>query len=412
MLDAGRSPQTLAGRACDLLLYVCRRGDGQKPDPPSDEGLADPVLRSEILALAARHRVLGLLLHALADHVAPDPELSELYRHCRRRSAVFELRRDQLVGLLRAQGISVVVLKGAALTRTVYDDPVQRDQADLDLLVHREDLLRAIDALASAGYRRPPPFRFEDYLRYHFHIPLRHPGAHITEIHWAMARSASPFHLDPRAVLDQAIESRRSGSISLSLPRPEHLLLHIVLQNLQERFSCLGRQVDIDRIVTCTPTFDWQYLLAAARNGGLQIPTALSLQLARSMLDTPVPEDQIRALIPSRLARYHLAIMHPRESLLAQRLPDTLAASQLQEFWLVHGARRRLRKLFTALRPSAAENFPDTKHLGSAARLLGLCKAAILQLVLYVRAGVRHATRSGRAQMRFWSSQASSSERL
>lgn len=418
MSDTGRSPRSSSDPARKLLLELCRR-NGSGTDGQGDR-LADPGFRSAILELAARHRVLGLLLHAVVDpgaegagKAAAQGELSDLYLHCRRRAAFFELRRDQLVEHLREQGIGVVVLKGAALAGTVYDDPVQRDQGDFDLLVRPEDLRRTVAAIESAGYRKPSPqSRFEQYLRFHFHVPLLHPDAHITEVHWAMARATSPFHLDPRAVLERAVKLERSGAVTLTVPCPEHQLLHIVLQNLQENFSSLGRLVDIDRIVAATPGLDWDLLLSAARNGGMQFPTALSLQLARRILHAPVPEEPVRELIPSPVVRFHLAIMRPSESFLSQRLCDTFAASQLHEFWLVHGAARRARQLFAAMRSGAAATFPETERLSSLARLLGLCKAAILQLGLYVRAGLWQASRSGKAQMRFWSSQARSSERL
>jgi len=41
------------------------------------------------------------------------------------------------------KGIDLIVLKGPALARTYYPDPVTRSSDDIDLLVKPDDLLKA-----------------------------------------------------------------------------------------------------------------------------------------------------------------------------------------------------------------------------------------------------------------------------
>ena len=53
--------------------------------------------------------------------------------------------------------IPVVVLKGAALATTLYPDPALRPLSDIDLLVRREHLDAAVQAVKSLGYRQPYP---------------------------------------------------------------------------------------------------------------------------------------------------------------------------------------------------------------------------------------------------------------
>jgi len=61
---------------------------------------------------------------------------------------------EEAVCALRAAGLEVVALKGAALAFFHYPDPVLRPMGDLDLLLRDPgDLARATEALAGAGWR-------------------------------------------------------------------------------------------------------------------------------------------------------------------------------------------------------------------------------------------------------------------
>ena len=234
----------------------------------------------------------------------------------------------------------------------------------------------------------------------------------MVELHWALSRPFSPFQLSEERVLAAAIVAPRPAGLGMRVPRPEHLILHIVLQNLQESFSRLGRLVDIDRIATSSPGLDWDMLSREARDGDLGPAVSLSLQMAKRMLGSPIPDAVIRDLSPSRLARFHLAILEPVASLLSQRLSRAPAAMQVHTLWLVGRASQRLSLLRRLLR--ADDEFVDLEqHEVSPARgAIKLGKLVAFQAAAYLSAAGRSVTVTGRAQMRFWSSQARSSDLL
>ena len=389
-----------------------------------DRSLVEPLFddesfRRELLNVAAGHRLLGLTLsfmvgaRALGGRAASgDREIQNLVRSVRRRAVLFEMKRDQIVAALQKAGIRPVVLKGAAIASTLYREPFERDVEDLDLLVGEEGLERAVRALEAEGYVAPPPERFRAYRRHHFHIPLDHPDSHAVEIHWALTRATALFQLDAKEVLAQSIRLEETGERDLFLPRPEHMLLHLVLQNLQEGFSRLARLVDIDRLVAATPDMDWEALVAAARKGSLASATALSLQLASRLLGTSTPEPVIEELRPGPVSRFNLMLMRPVSSLMDQRLLHADTAIRLHEFWLLRGLSERISLLRKMLMPHVGVGDSAKDRLGPLRRWLRLGKLAGLQVFLCASAVACSATASGRAQMRFWSSQARSSDRL
>lgn len=68
---------------------------------------------------------------------------------------------------LMLTGIRCLVLKGAALSQTVYPEIGYRPMRDLDLLFHKSDVLRAHDLLQQKGYRCSGEELPEDY----YHLP-------------------------------------------------------------------------------------------------------------------------------------------------------------------------------------------------------------------------------------------------
>ena len=120
------------------------------------------ALDDEVIALAVRHRVQGLLWTAINDGVVVGSDsLVEAARtahadaigHC----AVSRATAALAVGTLANAGIDVRVLKGIAIAELDHADPNERMFGDADLLVRRTDHGAALAALTSAGFVRAQP---------------------------------------------------------------------------------------------------------------------------------------------------------------------------------------------------------------------------------------------------------------
>ena len=264
---------------------------------------------------------------------------------------------ERLLGLLRAERLEPVVLKGPALCRSVYQNPVERRFSDFDLLFPVEQVDRAIEVVSAAGYAFPfSPEKLAGYRQLHFHLLLRQPRFFRAEVHWGLSKSHSPFQLDPEAFLRRAVATTSSQGTPMRIPCAEHLLLHVVHENMRDSFGRFGRIVDLDRILASAPGLDWDYTLAQARQGGLESLLALCLELGRELLGSPVPSEVLARLRPGAATRLHLRLMQPAPSLLRRRLREVGAAGSLQ-LWLAAGGRRRWRLLLRMLsgRQSADE---------------------------------------------------------
>ena len=95
---------------------------------------------------------LGPLWHARTGR--------EEFRESRMRAEALYLAQDKaLLGInavLDAARVGHVAIKGAANRRLLYDNPALRACHDLDLLVHPDERVRAVKALADAGFAPMP----------------------------------------------------------------------------------------------------------------------------------------------------------------------------------------------------------------------------------------------------------------
>jgi hypothetical protein len=114
--------------------------------------------REEIAAFAISTQGLSALMaQCRGIEALPVPVAEFLFAEIPRAGARARRLRtilEETVHALRAVGVEVVALKGAALAFFHYPDPALRPMGDLDLLLRDPfDLARATEALAGAGWR-------------------------------------------------------------------------------------------------------------------------------------------------------------------------------------------------------------------------------------------------------------------
>ena len=127
--------------------------------------------------------------------------------------------------------IPVIVLKGAHLAALVYRHIALRPMSDIDLLVHRSDLERAVAKLHDLGFTGPLPGEVPMVSQEGHHLPMMHKAPETgIEVHWA------PFW-PPRlaGIANDACWARSCPATIAGAPTrvlsPEDLLLHVCLHD-------------------------------------------------------------------------------------------------------------------------------------------------------------------------------------
>ena len=192
--------------------------------------------------------------------------------------------RDVLL-TLAAEGVPHIVLKGAALADTVYEDPVLRHCHGINILLHEGDVFRAASVMPPGGF-----------------MPLAHklnPGQRpFTLIH----ESGLPLHLHRRLftsehynVPSEELWARSQSGTITGVPTrilsPADNLLHVCVQASSYSSHESPRWVsDAWYLMVRYRNLDWSVLLDCALRNHLALPLSVSLSYLTKDLNAPIPK--------------------------------------------------------------------------------------------------------------------------
>jgi len=286
--------------------------------------LRAPLQWEELAETAWRHGVASLLFRNLQALGAPQsviPGRLHLLRQCYVRAAFrTQMHYAAIAEILdrsAAAGLEIVLLKGAALARTIYHDPMLRPFADIDLLAREKRVGDAKQLLVALGYEIAPDLLSEKFNRkYHNNLPLvrRAPQPIHLELHWRLSDAFSLTAFDHEALFARAPRvSIAEGVAQVLAPEDQfvylaaHLDNHgylnrlIVDRNASGEFSL--HELSGNRLIWFTDLhelsslgIDWTKVLDAACAAHASEALAVSLRLLRSLLGTPIPERVLEQL--------------------------------------------------------------------------------------------------------------------
>ena len=258
-----------------------------------------------LLQTALHHGVMPLLyrnLQTLRPTTVPHTALEQLGHafHTHAGCTLFltgALR--QILAALEAHQVVAIPFKGPVLAATVYGSPILRQFGDLDILVHKHDVLRARDLLLAQGYRPYTPMTDVQeaahlHARYHYNV-LRDDGQVMVKIHWAFARRywgcGAGYGVRPGALHDglpcwhTALHPGAGRSpVDSHGPRRETLLPR------------LGWICDVAKALRVYQRLDWDLVMAHASTLGIRRILWLGLRLAQDLHGATLPGEVVRQL--------------------------------------------------------------------------------------------------------------------
>jgi hypothetical protein len=186
-------------------------------------------------ALLARHHGLGpILFHALQERAASVPaEWLQIFKAEYVANAfhnqLAQTSVDEIGAVFSSERIPVIVMKGAALLRTLYDDQGLRILGDVDLLVDERDVERADTQLQARGLKLSPSDHAEEIgSRCHYSLLYcwQRPRTVPVELHWRIFERYRPYVFDLGAVREQA-RPLPGMPPNILVMAPEHELAHL-----------------------------------------------------------------------------------------------------------------------------------------------------------------------------------------
>lgn len=239
--------------------------------------------------------------------------LSDAYYVSAARCAVMTDAVGKVLTALREADVPTLVLKGVALSETVYPSPAARPMTDVDLLVPPDRLRGADRALTCLGYwavdgraeemdpARPTSLSTLDYRA----ADLIAPSVHL---HWHLVNTSIPTEVYRDAirmdeVWGEALPFEVAGTRALRLA-PHHLLVYLCEHALRPAHA-FYKPIHLTDLawVIAREGLDWGLVADVARRFGLARLTYFGLRLVRERMGAPVPDGVLDALRPDRLTR-------------------------------------------------------------------------------------------------------------
>ena len=257
-----------------------------------------------------------------------------------------ELRR--LLSLFAANNITAVPYKGPALALQLYGNVALRQFSDLDIMVHPRDVLRARDLLLAEDYALFPPLTEGQQavmLRTQCNLPFtRERNRLVVELHWQVSAPhfARPFDT---AGFWGRLGDAKLDDVNINLPAPEDLMLALCVHGSKHLWERLAWICDIAGLIESKQDLNWRRLVTQARDTGSERMLFLGLQLAKNLLDAPLPPD-----VGKIMAADH-AVASLANGVERHLFTPELTPSGIRGYFLFQlRARRRLRDKFNYLR--------------------------------------------------------------
>jgi len=251
-----------------------------------------------VVRTALHHGLAGLLcrsIGALPRGIVPEEVAAAAAVYLDRVNTEGSALLGQLMAVLdvlAANNIATLFFKGPTLGVLAHVSATIRPSRDIDVLVHKRDMDRAIAALSRLGYRRsvslPPKAMTASYECYGQDIVFAD-GRVPVEPHCAFTPSTLAVDLDLEGIWRRAtllaLDGRTVSTLSL-----EDTVLVACVHGSKERWWRLLWVADVAALIHRHPGLDWAALLQRAREAGALRMLLLGVGLANELLSCALPE--------------------------------------------------------------------------------------------------------------------------
>jgi hypothetical protein len=249
-----------------------------------------------VLRLASSNKVFPLLYKNIKLHCSesiPACTLKQLKKICIKNSARNLSHLVTLfcvVELFKKNDVEILVFKGPVLAESVFGDINLRSFGDLDILLPRKDLRKAILLLINEGFSTDIDLSLAQYEKLvakgHHAVLVR--GNAIVELHWELSGRYFTKAVDFEAVAGRTTISYVKQVPVISLGA-EDLLVYLCIHGCRHAWVQLDMVCCVNELVYHTPQLDWELTFKLAKDQGAMNMLTLDLLLASRILDLKLP---------------------------------------------------------------------------------------------------------------------------
>ena len=220
---------------------------------------------------------------------------------------------EKIQKIFNSEGIELILLKGSHLAQFVYRDIGLRAMSDIDIMVKKDEFLKAVELLFQMGFGAPNEEKLESIERCKANFNkispnLRHFPSLVDQgkkvkldLHFSPVKLTAPFNFDIDGLWERSKKAEANGTKALLLS-PEDLLLHISIHNsYNHKFKFVGPKALCDTAQTLNyygTELDWDLLTHRAYQWGAQKSLYLTLRLTQEILGGVLADEFLDNLKP------------------------------------------------------------------------------------------------------------------
>lgn len=291
------------------LLLDCAASRPSAATQADIRALAAAADWTALIDLAFTHGVLTVMLAGLraADAMLPrhvGERLGASFADVAAANLSLTAQAARVLEALDRSGIRATLCKGPALAIAAYGHLGLRPCSDIDVLVPREDIQLARDAMLVEDYqlsdRTVRAFQgiWPDADREYVLVP-RDQRLAVVELQTTVASWPLAIRLETRDLVERSIRVDAAG-VALRTLCPEDHLLVLAIHGFRHLWESVRLISDIDW--AAGGEVDWMVLFARARTARMQRVLVVALLLANALFATPLPGDVLERIRRDRVA--------------------------------------------------------------------------------------------------------------
>ena len=259
-----------------------------------------------LIGTAARHGILPLLYSNLRQswlEAVPKTTLDQLRDRFRANVQHNFFVTAELLKLLKAfeaHGIPAIPFKGPLLAASAYGDLTLRQFSDLDILVHKQNIVKAGELIISQGYTSSScsgddsgQIKDVDEVAYvgpAFHTFYRPDGRSRVDLQWRVTDQYFSFSLDDEHSWQRLAPVPVGGRVVRTFA-PAEMLVILCVHGSKHRWEKLKWVCDVAELVRAYQCeIDWTAIQQEASRRSVKRMLGLGLLLAHELLGMPLPE--------------------------------------------------------------------------------------------------------------------------
>jgi hypothetical protein len=258
-----------------------------------------------LIYLADQHNLTPIIYQQLRESkeeldIPPDiaDRMRRAYLSNAARNTYFLHETGRILQAFSEAGLPAIGLKGVFLLENVYPNIALRSMSDLDLMVKKSDVTKALAIIQKLGFLPTNFFDIQDVNIDIKHVPpfVKGEGPFL-ELHWTLLEENEPFTIKTDGIWQRAQPALIAGVDALALS-PEDLIVHLCIHLTYQHYLTLGLRglYDIAEVLRIyNGQIDWRTMEGIAHTWGAERVLWLTLALAHEVLAAEIP--------PSLLAR-------------------------------------------------------------------------------------------------------------